>query len=169
MPDLKEFDSVGGFSVDQTSIVDEKRNLTDVRSARVKDSDLPGANKTEYIVEGLNTDFLTLGQSFSPNRIQLPNSSISFITLNLVGISQSGNGNHLVIKLESSVECASNGAVTHISSFETIIKDTIPSFESWTVTPFDGGNANAWSYSTTVAGASNVKWYGLVTVVSANL
>jgi hypothetical protein len=50
---------------------------------------------------------------------------------------------------------------------ETTIKDSIPEGESWTVTPFDTGSADRFSYSTIRAGTTNeIKWIASVQVVS---
>jgi hypothetical protein len=49
----------------------------------------------------------------------------------------------------------------------TIIKDSIPSGQSWTITPFTSGSANRFSYNTNRAGTTeNIKWFVYAKVVS---
>ena len=49
---------------------------------------------------------------------------------------------------------------------ETIIKDSIPEGESWTVSPYDSGSAFRFSYSTVRSGISLIKWLAYVEVAS---
>jgi len=159
---LKEFDSVGGFSVSQTTLVDNDRNVKNVNSLNLT-SDIPNTTRTEYIVTTQNDGFLSFQDG---SRILLPSKSINFITSHIIGLNTAGTGAQLSVKLESTVTCDNAGSVTHLSSLETIIKDSIPEGELWTVSPYDAGSANAWSYQTTKTGLSTVRWFGYVNVVS---
>ena len=68
-------------------------------------------------------------------------------------------------KFETSLYCDSVGNTTVQSSFQTVIKDDVPSGETWSVEPV--GASNRFSYSTTRAGTtSTIKWVSYTQVVS---
>lgn len=112
----------------------------------------------------MNTTILSLDDVGS--QIILPSNTINFITANIVGVNDTGGG-HLSSKIESAVSVGSTGDVLLLSSMTTIIKDSVPVGQSWTVTPFDAGAANRYSYSTVRAGTTTtIKWIVYVEVVS---
>lgn len=161
---LKQYDSVGGFSVDQTEIFDSSRNAKNVKSIEIK-SDIPNTSRTDYVLTAINDGFL----GFSDNsRILLPSKSVNFITANLIAFNAGGTGAQFSEKIESTVLVTAAGDVQHLSSLRTVIKDSIPTTESWTITPYDAGLANSWTYQTSRVGTSTIKWYGYVSVVSGN-
>lgn len=161
---LKEFDSVGGFSVDKTTIVNDTKDIKNVNSLEIKNSNYTDSSRTQYILRGLNTSILSLNDTGS--QIILPNSTINFITAHIIGVNSTGGG-HYSVKIESNVTCNSVGDVQELSSMNTIIKDSIPENQSWLVSTFDGGAANRFSYSVTRAGTTDtIKWIATVDVIS---
>ena len=160
---LKNFDSVGGFSVDNTPVVNELKEVENVRSLKLNSESLPRTYKREYIVNGINDGFLTLDNA---TRIQLPTSTVNFITLHVIGFNNGGVGANISLKLESCVVCDNTSDVIHKSTLKTIIRDSVPEGENWDVEPFDAGLNNEWSYALTKVGASVVEWYGCVSVIS---
>jgi hypothetical protein len=163
---LKTFDSLGGFSVENTTLITDTKDLTNVNTLEVKNSVFGDATSTSYILRGNTTAVLSLDNVGT--QITLPSSSINFITAHIVGVNDTGAG-HLSQKIESVVSVASNGAVQELSNLITIIKDSVPSGETWTVELFDTGAANRFSYSVSKSGgapAQTVKWLGYVQVVS---
>ena len=57
---IENFDSVGGFSVDKTTVVDELRNGKDFNSFELKNSSFTDSSCTQYILRGINTAVLQL-------------------------------------------------------------------------------------------------------------
>tara|TARA_Y100000022_G_C13077407_1_gene296196 strand:- start:67 stop:573 length:507 start_codon:yes stop_codon:yes gene_type:complete len=161
---LKQYDSVGGFSVSQTTVFDEERNAKNVSSIELK-SDIPNTSRTDYVLTSVNDGFLSFADS---SRITLPSKSINFITAHVIGFNSAGTGAQLSEKIESTVLVTAAGDVQHQSSLRTIIKDSIPETESWSIEPYDAGLANSWTYQTSRVGTSTIKWYGYISVVSGN-
>lgn len=161
---LKQFDSVGGFSVDKTTFTDENLNVKNVNSFELKNSEFVDSHRTNYILRGLNTSILALDNVGT--QIILPNETINFITGHLIATNTTGGG-HYSLKIESTVTCDSIGTVQLLSSLTTIIKDSIPSGQTWSINPFGGGGANRFSYSVTRAGTTDtIKWLAAVDVIS---
>ena len=164
--ELEQFDSTGGFSVENITLIDDQKNITNVNSLQVKNNFFGDANTTHYILRGTTTTTLALDNINT--LITIPSSTINFVTAHIIGVNDTGLG-YLSKKIESVVEVASNGSVQEISNLETIIKDSVPSGETWTATLFDTGAANKFSYSVSKSGGSpgqTVKWLAYVQVVS---
>lgn len=161
---LKTLDSVGGFSVDNTTVISDKKDVKNVNSVEIKNLFYQDSSTSYYILRGLNTSILSLDDVGS--QITLPPNTINFITANIIAVNDTGGG-HLSSKIESAVSVGSTGTVQELSSMTTIIKDSIPEGESWTIEPFDSGSANRYSYSTVRAGTTTtIKWIVYVKVVS---
>jgi hypothetical protein len=163
---LKTLDSVGGFSIDNTEIINELKDVKNVNSLEVKNSFYSDSSTSYYILRGLNTNVLSLDSIGS--QIILPSNTINFITANIIGVNDTGGG-HISSKLETAVSVDQSGNVQELSSMTTIIKDSIPEGQSWTIEPFDSGAANRYSYSTVRAGTTTtIKWIVYVKVVSVS-
>jgi hypothetical protein len=161
---LKEFDSVGGFSVDNTTVINNLKNVKNVNTLELKNSEFADSTRTQYIIRGTNTSTLSLNTLDS--QIIIPNNTMNFITAHIIGVNNSGGG-HYSVKIESSVTCNAIGNVQVLSSMETVIKDSIPSGQTWTVSVFDSGSANRFSYSVVRSGTSDlIKWIATVDVIS---
>lgn len=161
---LKTLDSLGGFSVGNTTLVNETKDIKNANSLEVKNSFYADSSTSYYILRGLNTSILVLDDVGS--QIILPSNTINFVTANIIAVNDTGGG-HLSSKIESAVSVSSTGDVQQLSSMTTIIKDSIPSGQSWTISPFDSGSANRYSYSTVRAGTTTtIKWIVYVKVVS---
>ena len=158
---LKEFDSLGGFSIDQTTIVDKDRNAKDLNSLEVKNSFYSDSKTTNYILRGNNTATLSLDDVGTS--ITLDNSTVNFITGHFLGVNPSGvvySG-----KIESSVTVDAVGSVTVLSNMLTIIKHDVPTGETWEIQPFSA--TNRFSYSTTRSGTTQtIKWIASTQVIS---
>jgi hypothetical protein len=164
MANLKTLDSLGGFSVGNTTIVSDTNDAKNLNTLEIKNQFFTDSSTTHYILRGLNTAVLGLDEVGS--QIILPRNSINFITAHIIGVNNMGSG-IISIKFESVVTNNSAGFVQELSTMETTIKDSIPEGESWTVTPFDTGSADRFSYSTIRAGTTNeIKWIASVQVVS---
>ncbi len=161
---LKTLDSVGGFSVSNTTLINDTKDIKNANSLEVRNSFYQDSATSYYILRGLNTSILSLDDVGS--QIVLPSNTINFVTANIVAVNDTGGG-HLSSKIESTVSVGSTGSVLELSSMTTIIKDSIPQGQTWTIEPFDGGAANRYSYSTVRAGTTTtIKWVVYVKVVS---
>jgi hypothetical protein len=161
---LKTLDSVGGFSVANTTLINDTKDIKNANSLEVRNSFYQDSATSYYILRGLNTSILSLDDVGS--QIVLPSNTINFVTANIVAVNDTGGG-HLSSKIESTVSVGSAGSVLELSSMTTIIKDSIPQGQTWTIEPFDGGAANRYSYSTVRAGTTTtIKWVVYVKVVS---
>ena len=161
---ISTFDSVHGFSVSNTTIVNELNDAQNLNSLELKNQKFTDSSATTFILRGLNTAVLSLDDVGS--QITLPNNTINFITAHIIGVNDSGGGN-ISKKFESVVTNDAAGQVQTLSTMETIIKDSIPSGQEWTCVPFDSGSANKFSYSTVRAGTTNeIKWVAVAQVIS---
>jgi len=158
---IDKFDSVGGFSVDKTTIVDELRNAKDINTLEVKNSFYSDSYTTRYILRGINTSVLQLDDVGT--QIPIKTNTINFITGNIMA--SNPQGTVYVAKLETALFCDAAGATTVLSSMRTVIKDDIPSGQTWSIDPL--GATNLFSYSTLRAGTTNkIKWVASTEVVS---
>lgn len=150
---LKEFESLGGFSIGETSVIDKDRNAQDLNSIEMKNAFYSDSKTVNYILRGVNTATLQLDQVGTT--ITIDNNTMNFITGHFIGVNPSG-----VVytgKIESAVYCDGSGATSELSSMLTIIKDDIPVSESWTIAPFTA--VNRFSYATVRSGTvQTIKW-----------
>jgi len=160
----QKFNSVGGFAVNETTIVNELRDIQNINTLEIKNSNFIDGSKKDYIVRGSNVSILSLDNSST--LISLPSNTINFITGYVVGVNASGGG-HLSAKIESTASCGGAGDVQVLSELITTIKDSVPSGETWSITSYDSGAANKFSYSVSRSGTVvAVKWIGYVQVIS---
>jgi hypothetical protein len=157
----EKFDSVGGFSIDKTVIVDELRNAKDLNTLEVKNSFYSDSKVTNYILRGLNTSVLQLDDVGS--QIVIDSNTINFITGHIVAVNPQGTV--YSAKLETALIADAVGPTTVLSSMRTVIKDDIPLGQSWSISPL--GSTNRFSYTTERAGTTNtIKWIVSTQVVS---
>lgn len=158
---LEKFESLGGFSVGEKVHVDELHNAKEFNSIEMKNSFYSDSRTVNYILRGVNTATLQLDDVGT--QITIDNNTVNFITGHFLGVNPSGvvySG-----KIESIVYCAAAGATNVLSSMLTIIKDDIPTGESWTVNPFTA--TNRFSYSTVRSGTiQSIKWAVSTEVIS---
>jgi len=158
----KTLSSVGGFAVNEVTVVNELRDIKNVNTFEIQNSNYTDAKRKEYILKGTNTAILDLDEV--GGLIPLENNTVNFVTAHIVGVNASGSG-HYSTKIETVVTCASNGSTNILSSLETVIKDSIPFGESWSVTPYSAA-VNTFSYSGVRAGTTvAIKWIAQVDVV----
>lgn len=157
----EKFDSTGGFSIDKTVIVDEFRNAKDLNTLEIKNSEFADSKVSHYILRGLNTSVLELDNVGS--QIVINNNTLNFITGHIIVVNPQGTV--YSAKIETSLSCDAVGATTVLSSMRTVIKDDIPSGQTWDIQPL--ASSNRFSYSTTRAGTTNnIKWVVSTQVIS---
>ena len=163
---LKNFDSLGGFSVQNTELITSTKDITNVNTLEVKNSNYSDASSTHYILRGSSGSVLSLDNSGT--QITIPSDTLNFVTAHVLASNSTGGG-YLSLKIESTVKVETTGDVTEISNLRTIIKDSVPSAETWTITPFDSGANNRFSYFVQKEGGTageSIKWLAYVQVVS---
>jgi hypothetical protein len=157
----EKFDSTGGFSIDKTIIIDELRNAKDLNTLEIKNSEYTDSARRTFILRGLNTAVLQL--DVNGTQITIENDTLNFVTGHIMGVNSSGTV--YSAKIESVVFCDTVGATTVLSSMRTVIKDDVPSGQTWNIDPL--GSSNRFSYNTTRAGTTNnIKWVAVTEVVS---
>lgn len=161
---LKTLDSVGGFSVDKTVLVNETKDVKNINSFEIKNSFFDDSSTSHYILRGINTSTLSLDDSNTI--IELPSNTINFVESQIIAVNDNASG-ILSQKLETALSVDVAGQITELSGMTTVIRDGIPIGETWEIVPFTAGVANRFSYSTTRAGTiRTVKWVAYVKVVS---
>ncbi len=161
---LKTLDSVGGFSVDKTVLVNETKDFKNMNSFEVKNSFFDDSSTSHYILRGINTSTLSLDDSNTI--IELQSNTINFVEAQIIAVNDNASG-ILSQKLETALSVDVSGTITELSGMTTVIRDGIPIGETWEIVPFTAGVANRFSYSTTRAGTiRTVKWVAYVKVVS---
>ena len=157
----EKFDSTGGFSIDKTIIVDELRNAKDLNSLEIKNSFYADSKVRNYILRGLNTSVLEL--DLVGSQIVIDNNTLNFITGHIIAVNPQGSV--YSAKLETALLADAIGNTNVLSSMRTVIKDDIPSGQTWGIDPL--GSANRFSYSTIRAGTTNdIKWVVSTQVIS---
>ena len=160
---IKTFNSEGGFGINETTLVTKTLDVQNVNTFMLKNSNYTDANKKDYILRGLNTSILTLDGTIP---IILTSGTVNFITGYLLAVNPDGSGLYSV-KIESAVSCSSGGSVSVLSELITVLKDSIPDGQTWSVSSYTGGLSNQFSYTTVRGGTSLViKWISNVQVVS---
>ena len=161
---LKTLDSVGGFSVGKTTLVNELKDVKNVNSLEVKNSFYSDSSTSHYILRGINTSILSI-DNVNTN-ISVQSNTINFVETFIVGVNDNNSGN-LCTKLDSVIQVSNNGTPTELSTMTTTVKDSVPTGQTWEIVPFVSGAQNTFSYSTTRAGTTRtIKWVAYVKVVS---
>jgi hypothetical protein len=157
----EKFDSVGGFSIDKTVIVDEDRNAKELNTLEIKNTHFTDSKVHRFILRGTNTAILALDQIGT--QITISNNTVNFITGHYLGVNPAGTVHSG--KIETVVYCDSSGNTNVLSSLVTVVKDDIPIGQTWSIVPL--GSVNRFSYSTTRAGTTNnIKWAVSVELVA---
>lgn len=159
----KPIHSEGGFAVGPTTVLSDLRDAQNINTLEVQNSNFSESSKKTYIMKGVSTTTLTLDGASSV--IPLSNNTINFITARVVGVNPDGTG-HYSTKIESVISCSSVGAISVLSNLETIIKDSIPIGQTWTVTVNTSPTANRYEILTTRTGTTAaIRWFAHVDVV----
>ena len=100
---LRKFESLGGFSVDETVHIDEQHNAMSLNSIEMKNQFYDDSKTTNYILRGANTATLQLDNVGT--QITIDSNTVNFITGHFLGVNPAG----VVFtgKIESAVYCLS--------------------------------------------------------------
>lgn len=159
----KALSSVGGFAVNETTVVNELRDALNINTLELQNSNFSESSRKSYIMRGVSTTTLTLDGSSSV--IPLANNTINFVTARVVGVNSDGTA-HYSTKIESVITCNSSGSVSVLSNLETILKDSIPFGQTWTVTVNTSPAANRYEINTVRTGTTAaIRWFAHVDLV----
>jgi len=159
----KALSSVGGFAVNETTVVNELRDAQNINTLEIQNSNFSESSKKSYILKGTSTTTLTLDGSSAV--IPLTSNTINFVTARIIGVNPDGSG-HYSTKIESVISCSSVGAISILSNLETIIKDSVPSGQTWTAIINSSAAANRYEIVTTRTGTTAaIRWFAHVDVV----
>ena len=129
----EKFDSISGFSVDKTVVVDEFRNGKDLNTLEIKNSFYSDSSTINYILRGVNTAILQLDDVGT--QIPIGSSTLNFITGHIIAVNPQGSV--YSAKLETILSADVVGNTSVLSSMRTVIKDDIPGGQTWDIQPLD--------------------------------
>lgn len=159
----KPIHSEGGFAVGPTTVLSDLRDAQNINTLELQNSNFSESSRKNYIMKGVSTTTLTLDGASSV--VPLSNNTINFITTRVVGVNPDGSG-HYSTKIESVISCSSAGAISVLSNLETILKDSVPVGQTWTVTVNTSPTANRYEILTTRTGTTAaIRWFAHVDVV----
>lgn len=164
--------SEGGFGVSNKVIISDAFDIQNANTLEVKNSEFTNCSRKDYVMR-LQTNASTPSgilsiRSASSTPLTLQTSSINFITGHVIGTNSNGSG-YYAVKSETTVAVDALGAVTVVSELKTILKDSIPSGEGWTVNYYDSGSTNQFSYNVSQGSAAGtILWTAHVQVVTAD-
>lgn len=157
----EQLDSNGGFSIGQTTIFDSERNAKDFNTLHIANSHYTDSSSTRYILRGLNTAVLSLDTT--AGQIVITSNTCNFITGHIICVNPIGTV--YSAKMETALFCDNLGNTSVLSTMTTVIKDDIPTGQTWDIQPL--GSTNRFSYSTTRAGTTaTLKWAAVTEVIS---
>lgn len=157
----EKFDSAGGFSVQKTVHIDELHNAKNLNSLEMINSFYSDSRIKRNILRGINTAVLQLDDVAS--QISIDSNTLNFITGHVIAVNPQGTV--YSAKLETVLQCDAIGTTSVLSTMTTVIKDDIPSGQSWIITPL--GATNRFSYNTVRSGTTNtIKWAVSTEVIS---
>jgi len=158
----KPVHSEGGFAVGSTTVFNDTRDAQNINTLEIQNSNFSESSRKTYIMRGVSTTTLTLDGS---SVIPLTNSTMNFVTAWVVGVNPDGTG-HYSTKIESVISCGSTGSVSILSNLTTILKDSVPSGQSWEVSVNELPGLNRYEIITTRTGTTAaIRWFAHVDVV----
>lgn len=159
----KPIHSEGGFAVGPTTVFNELRDAQNINSLELQNSNFSESSRKSYIMRGTSTSTLTLDGASAT--VPLSNNTVNFITSWIVGVNPTGVG-HYSKKIESTITCNSSGVVSVLSNLETILKDSIPLGQSWSVSINESPTANRYELNAVRTGTTDaIRWFAHIDVV----
>ena len=175
---VKNFSSVGGYSVAATEVMNTDRALKNISAMHMVSNHFTDANKDIFILKrqtdaANNTMDLTLDGTtpLATNTPPLVNDSVAFASGTIFGQETSNNTYVYAAKFDIVITTSSTGTPTVASERKIIVRNNPPGQETWNVVPsaITIGGAPFFTFQvSSVATTSTVKWIGNLelTVVS---
>ena len=175
---VKNFSSIGGYSVDATEVMDTDRALKNISAMHMVSNHFVDANKDIFILKrqtdaANNTMQLSLDGTtpLAGNTPPLANDTVSFASATVFGQETTNNTYVYAAKFDLVITTTAGGLPTIASATEVVIRNNPPGQETWNVVPaaINIGAAPFLTFQvSSVTTSSTVKWIGNLelTVVS---
>ncbi len=175
---VKNFSSVGGYSVAATEVMNTDRALKNISAMHMVSNHFTDANKDIFILKrqtdaANNTMDLSLDGTtpLATNTPPLANDSVAFASGTIFGQETTNNIYVYAVKFDIVITTSSTGTPTVASERKIIVRNNPPGQETWNVVPsaITIGGAPFFTFqASSVTTTSTVKWVGNLelTVVS---
>ena len=167
---VKNFSSVGGYSVAATEVMNTDRALKNISAMHMVSNHFTDANKDIFILKrqtdaANNTMDLSLDGTtpLATNTPPLANDSVAFASGTIFGQETSNNTYVYAVKFDLVITTSSTGTPTVASERKIIVRNNPPGQETWNVVPsaITIGGAPFFTFqASSVTTSSTVKWVG---------
>ena len=167
---VKNFSSIGGYSVAATEVLDTSRALKNISQMHMVSDHFTDANKDIFILKrqtdaANNTQQLSLDGTtpLAGNTPPLANDSVSFASATVFGQETTTNIYVYAVKFDLVITTTAGGIPTVASERKIIVRNNPPGQETWNVVPFATqiGAAPFFTFQvSSVTTSSTVKWVG---------
>ena len=167
---VKNFSSIGGYSVAATEVMNTSRALKNISAMHMVSDHFVDANKDIFILKrqtdaSNNTMQMSLDGTnpLATNTPPLANSTVSFASGTIFGQETSNNTYVYAVKFDIVITTTSGGVPTVASERKIIIRNNPPGQETWNVVPaaIQIGGVPFFTFQvSSVTTSSTVKWVG---------
>ena len=167
---VKNFSSIGGYSVASTEVLDTARALKNISQMHMVSDHFTDANKDIFILKrqtdaANNTMQLSLDGTtpLITNTPPLANDSVAFASGTIFGQETTNNTYVYAVKFDLVITTSSSGTPTVASERKIIVRNNPPGQEAWNVVPaaITIGAAPYFTFQvSSVTTSSTVKWIG---------
>ena len=167
---VKNFSSIGGYSVASTEVLNTSRALKNISQMHMVSDHFTDANKDIFILKrqtdaANNVMQLSLDGTtpLTTNTPDLANDSVAFASGTVFGQETSNNTYVYAVKFDLVITTSSSGTPTVASERKIIVRNNPPGQETWNVVPFATtiGAAPFFTFQvSSVTTSSTVKWIG---------
>ena len=167
---VKNFSSIGGYSVASTEVLNTSRALKNISQMHMVSDHFIDANKDIFILKrqtdaANNTMQLSLDGTtpLITNTPPLAADSVAFASGTVFGQETSNNTYVYAVKFDLIITTSSTGTPTVASERKIIVRNNPPGQETWNVVPFATtiGAAPFFTFQvSSVTTSSTVKWVG---------
>ena len=167
---VKNFSSIGGYSVASTEVMNTSRALKNISAMHMVSDSFTDANKDIFILKrqtdaSNNTMQLSLDGTtpLATNTPPLQNDSVAFASGTIFGQETSNNTYVYAAKFDIIITTSNTGTPTVASERKIIVRNNPPGQEAWNVVPFATtiGAAPFFTFQvSSVTTSSTVKWIG---------
>ena len=167
---VKNFSSIGGYSVAATEVLDTSRALKNISQMYMVSDHFTDANKDIFILKrqtdaANNTMDMSLDGTtpLVTNTPPLANDSVAFASGTIFGQEASNNTYVYAVKFDLVITTSSSGTPTVASERKIIVRNNPPGQETWNVVPSAitiGGAPYFTFQASSVTTSSTVKWIG---------
>ena len=167
---VKNFSSIGGYSVASTEVMNTSRALKNISAMHMVSDHFTDANKDIFILKrqtdaANNTMQLSLDGTtpLVTNTPPLANDSVAFASGTIFGQETSNNTYVYAVKFDLVITTSSSGTPTVASERKIVVRNNPPGQEIWNVVPaaITIGAAPYFTFQvSSVTTSSTVKWVG---------